>query len=160
MSSSSTLDPDRTPGRDRVTGTGHGTAALGPSDSSDSGSDVGGGPGPVEGEVLGLGDGRSSRKPGSGSRAAGPDVGDANLDSDSDRYGTGERGAAGRDEPEAMDRMPDHIVGQPESREGEDALDLAGAADVSADDLDATEDEERDDTQSGAVRPGPAKSSK
>ena len=34
---------------------------------------------------------------------AGPDIGDADLDSDSDRYGTGERGAAGRDSTEAVD---------------------------------------------------------
>jgi hypothetical protein len=155
MSSSSTLDPDRTPGKDRITGTGHGTAALGPSDSSDSGSDVRGGPGLVEGEVLGLGEGRSSRKRSSGSKAAGPDVGDANLDSDSDRYGTGERTAAGRDEPEDMDRMPDRIEGQAEGTESEDALDLAG--DVSTDDGDAS-DEERDDAQSEADASRPAKS--
>jgi hypothetical protein len=148
MSSSSTLDPDRTPGKDRITGTGHGTAALGPSDSSDSGSDIGGGPGLVEGEVLGLGEGRSSRQPGSGSRAAGPDVGDANLDSDSDRYGTGERSAAGRDEPEDRDRMPDHIEGLAQSREGGDELDLASAADVSTDDLDADDDAKADDEES------------
>lgn len=49
---------------------GHGTQALGPSDSSDSGSDV-----------LG----------------AGGLIGDEDLDSDSDRQGTGERASAGRD---------------------------------------------------------------
>ena len=72
--STSTLSPDNFPlGRDRSLGKGHGTAALGPSDSSDSGSDV------VD---------------------AGPDLGDANLDSDSDRYGTGERASAERDAPD------------------------------------------------------------
>jgi hypothetical protein len=42
--SDSTLDPDNIPvGSDRVLGSGHGTRALGPSDNSDSGSDVTGG---------------------------------------------------------------------------------------------------------------------
>lgn len=50
--------------RDRVTDRGHGTRALGPSDSSDTGSD---------------------------------DAGDASLDSDSDRNGTGERATASDD---------------------------------------------------------------
>ena len=50
---------------------GHGTGSLGPSDSSDSGSDIQGG--------------------------AAADLGDANLDSDSDRNGTGERAAVGHD---------------------------------------------------------------
>lgn len=37
---SSTLDPDNTPEPDRQLGKGHGTDTLGPSDTSDSGSDV------------------------------------------------------------------------------------------------------------------------
>jgi len=36
----STLDPDHLPGPDRRLGTGHTTGALGPSDTSDSGSDM------------------------------------------------------------------------------------------------------------------------
>jgi hypothetical protein len=41
----STLDPDNIPaGADRILGRGHGTRALGPSDNSDSGSDVTGEP--------------------------------------------------------------------------------------------------------------------
>lgn len=41
----STLDPDNIPaGTDRILGRGHGTRALGPSDNSDSGSDVAGEP--------------------------------------------------------------------------------------------------------------------
>ena len=78
---------------------GHGTAALGPSDSSDSGSDIQGGPG------LSLEDGLLFDPSGTAAdpsvegydTTAGPDIGDANLDSDSDRFGTGERAAAGRD---------------------------------------------------------------
>jgi hypothetical protein len=68
----STLDPALDPRRDRSLGTGHGTEALGPSDTSDSGSDVHGG--------------------GAGSR-----IGDAELDSDTDSAGTGEHKTAGRD---------------------------------------------------------------
>lgn len=42
----STLDPDNLPaGADRTLGIGHGTRALGPSDNSDSGSDMVGQPG-------------------------------------------------------------------------------------------------------------------
>jgi hypothetical protein len=42
----STLDPDNIPaGADRTLGRGHGTRALGPSDNSDSGSDMAGQPG-------------------------------------------------------------------------------------------------------------------
>ncbi len=86
MASTSTLTPDNFPaGRDRILGKGHGTAALGPSDSSDSGSDV---------------------------AHAGPELGDADLDSDSDRFGTGERASATRDTspPEGADINVDHIV--------------------------------------------------
>ena len=81
----SPLHPDHTPpSRDRKVMQGHGTSALGPSGSSDSGSDIVG---------------------------AGPDIGDADLDSDSDRRGTGERAAAGRDDvgTEGADIAPDRI---------------------------------------------------
>jgi hypothetical protein len=106
----STLDPDQTRGTDRITGKGHGTGALGPSDSSDSGSDVRGGIGLAEGDLLGLG-AADNNAPDLGGTTAGPDVGDANLDSDTDRYGTGERRAAGRDpdEPADIDRRPDRV---------------------------------------------------
>ena len=74
----STLDPD-----DAVppkAPKGHGTKDLGPSDSSDSGSDVSVG-------------------------GAGAGLGDRNLDSDSDRNGTGERAAAGLDAPDPNDTL-------------------------------------------------------
>jgi hypothetical protein len=84
---------------------GHGTRALGPSDSSDSGSDVTGGPGLDRNDGLPLARGTTSDPDvDSQSMTAGPDLGDADLDSDSDRYGTGERGAAGRDSTEAVDQ--------------------------------------------------------
>lgn len=83
---------------------GHGTADLGPSDSTDSGSDVRGGPGFQHEEHVAL-----AHEPGSGGvdgivTGAGPDLGDTDLDSDSDRAGTGERGAAGRDATGPVDQ--------------------------------------------------------
>jgi hypothetical protein len=81
----SPLDPANTSFRsDRSLGRGHGTRDLGPSDSSDSGSDL-----------VGASEG----------------VGDLELDSDSDRAGTGERMGAGPAEevPEAGDISPDRI---------------------------------------------------
>ena len=100
----STLDPEYLiGGRDRSLGRGHGTEALGPSDLSDTGSDMNGVG--LSGDVgLGMDEGTTSdpeRSTAGGS--AGPDVGDANLDSDTDSGGTGERAAAGRDSVEADD---------------------------------------------------------
>lgn len=99
MAGNSTLDPDNFPDfPDRVLGRGHGTGALGPSDSSDTGSDVSGGPGMAGEQGLDLGSGTTSDlEQGSAGGTAGPDLGDANLDSDSDSSGTGERATAGRD---------------------------------------------------------------
>ena len=87
--SSSTLDLSGE--EEPVTGLGHGTRALGPSDSSDTGSDVVGGPGMDEG----LSDEQARRMPLSTTHGAGRDLGDGDLDSDSDRAGTGERGSSG-----------------------------------------------------------------
>ncbi|HVE49180.1 MAG TPA: hypothetical protein VNG69_06125 [Casimicrobiaceae bacterium] len=79
-------------------GKGHGTAALGPSDSTDSGSDIQGGKGLNRDGGLFKSSGTTSDPDVDGEGAnAGADIGDANLDSDSDRNGTGERAAAGRD---------------------------------------------------------------
>jgi hypothetical protein len=103
MAQSSLLHTQDTPAS---TGKGHGTGALGPSDSSDSGSDVRGGPGLDHDDGLGPRTGNTSDPDvDKGPATAGPDVGDADLDSDSDRYGTGERGAAGRDSSEATDEI-------------------------------------------------------
>jgi hypothetical protein len=91
----SPLDPANTSFRsDRSLGRGHGTRELGPSDSSDSGSDL-----------IGASEG----------------VGDLELDSDSDRAGTGERMGAGSAEevPEAADISPDRI----ERIQGDDETD-------------------------------------
>jgi hypothetical protein len=80
--SGSTLDPDEE-GAVEI-GKGHGTGALGPSDSSDSGSDVQGEkryPGDIEDEVDAHAIGQSA----------------AELNSDTDRYGTGEMASADGD---------------------------------------------------------------
>ena len=96
---SSTLDPENlTAGPDRTVGLGHGTKSLGPSDSSDSGSDLHGAPGLAHQLELDLATGTTSDpEESSANNTAGPDVGDADLDSDTDSVGTGERATAGRD---------------------------------------------------------------
>lgn len=83
----------------QVLGKGHGTEALGPSDTTDSGSDLqgaGGGAAHVPGAVTPTG------------RA----IGDADLDSDTDAAGTGERAMAGRDSdtPDSADIGFDRVV--------------------------------------------------
>ena len=96
MSGTSTLDPENFPGRNPASAPkGHDTRTLGPSDSSDSGSDM----------------------PGHGG------------DDDSDRHGTGERMAAGRDKRlrADADRDADRVVGAAEAGLG-DGLDQAEEA--------------------------------
>ena len=103
MTGSSTLDPDNFPeSPDRSLGKGHGTDALGPSDLSDTGSDVVGGPGFSanldDDQLIHLDEGTTSDLEAShAGDPAGPDVGDADFSGDSDMGGTGERAAAGRD---------------------------------------------------------------
>ena len=103
MTGTSTLDPDNFPeAPDRSLGKGHGVDALGPSDLSDTGSDVVGGPGFASNidpdQVLDFDRGTTSDlEAGHAGETAGPDVGDADFSGDSDRSGTGERAAAGRD---------------------------------------------------------------
>jgi len=111
MTGTSTLDPDNFPERpDRSLGKGHGIDALGPSDISDSGSDVVGGPGFSDAldpeQMLDFDRG-----------TAGPDVGDANFSGDSDIGGTGERAAAGRDTvaKDGADIDTDQIVSIPDT---------------------------------------------
>lgn len=95
---------------------GHGTEALGPSDTSDSGSDVRGGPGRAAEVDAGTEAGRERERAAvTGeyeAESAGADLGDADLDSDSDAAGTGERAAAGRDVPPdaPTDIAPDHVA--------------------------------------------------
>lgn len=108
----STLNPENTQSSDRQLNKGHGTAALGPSDTSDTGSDVQGGIGLDQQLELMLDTGTTSDPDRRIlAHSAGPDVGDANLDSDSDSAGTGERATAGRDVlyAEGRDIDTDHI---------------------------------------------------
>jgi hypothetical protein len=135
--SSSTLTPDNLPaGRDRRVQRGHGTDALGPSDSSDSGSDIRGAHGLAH-DVDRFGLERGTNEDPDESRAAdtgGPDIGDGDLDSDSDAEGTGEHAAAGRDTlADGRDIDVDHVI--------EGNID-AGA--LEAGELDASELEEGD----------------
>jgi hypothetical protein len=111
--SSSTLDPDNLPRTgDRSLGKGHGTKALGPSDSSDAGSDLQGASGLAHQVGTGLSGGTTSApEESTAGGTAGPDIGDANLDSDTDSSGTGERAAAARDTvvEDGRDIDTDHI---------------------------------------------------
>ena len=138
---------------------GHGTGALGPSDSTDSGSDVVGGPGLNREDGLPLHQGTSSYPDRDGAGAtAGPDLGDADLDSDSDRYGTGERAAAGRDSTEAVDETLTEREAESESVAAPDDVDFERAADdVESDDrpdedVEAVEPLEKNRNVNGAVR--------
>src|SRR5438874_1251102 len=93
---------------------GHGTGALGPTDSSDSGSDVQGGPGLNHDDGMNLDRGTTSDADVDPKGAtAGADLGDADLDSDTDRNGTGERGAAGRDATLPTDEILYEENGEP-----------------------------------------------
>ena len=145
---SSSLDPDNLLlGNDRILGRGHGTGALGPSDSSDSGSDLQGAPGLAQQVDTGLASGTNAdTEQGTAGYTAGPDVGDADLDSDSDSGGTGERAAAGRDTvlADGADIDVDHIESIPPDRELDLDPDLDLATELidierEADEIDADE---------------------
>ena len=108
----SSLDPDNIPETDRQLGKGHGTGALGPSDTSDSGSDmIGAGIGPENAELLDLDGGTTSDPEGNPYGTVGPGAGDALLDSDTDSGGTGQRASAGRAAAveDGRDIRPDRI---------------------------------------------------
>ena len=113
------LHPDNIPaGRDRSLGKGHGTESLGPSDSSDSGSDLKGAPG-LATQVDGFGLDHpevTDIEESFADNTAGPDVGDANLDSDSDRFGTGEVASSARDTVvrDGADIDTDHVESIPD----------------------------------------------
>jgi hypothetical protein len=135
MTGSSTLDPDNFPGApDRSLGKGHGIDSLGPSDITDSGSDVVGGPGFAaaldDDQLLNLDGGTTSDNEASYAHdSAGPDVGDANFDGDSDMGGTGERAAAGRDTivKDGADIDVDHIESIPDLPLTDEDVDFLGS---------------------------------
>lgn len=163
MANSSLL---RTGEQDPVVNKGHGTGALGPSDSTDSGSDIQGGPGLDFEESLDLDRGTTEDSGAEGNRTAGPDVGDSDLDSDTDRYGTGERGAAGRDAGVPTDeRLHEERLGgepperphdfRPSRRQGSEtleAIDEAAEGDASSH-LEEVEDDAALDESRAATPP-------
>lgn len=117
---SSTLDPNNIAAgrRARNPAPGHDTKSLGPSDSSDSGSDMAG-PGLIDDDALNLDRGTNEdTEAGRDDVAdAGASIGDLGMDSDSDRYGTGEHMTAGKEpgkRPNA-DIGTDRIVGAGEA---------------------------------------------
>lgn len=96
--SSSSLDPDNlATSPDRILGKGHGTAALGPSDTSDSGSDMQG--------AVGSASTGFERDP----TADAPFGGDIAADSDTDSTGTGERASVEGIIGDGADIDTDHI---------------------------------------------------
>lgn len=105
------------PGVDSPYGKRHGTGALGPSDTSDSGSDMQGPGLSTDDTAAGLDTGTMDDPDRLPREGAGPDVGDANLDSDSDASGTGEHASAGRDSPwqEGADIDTDQIQDLPDA---------------------------------------------
>jgi hypothetical protein len=112
---SSTLNPtNAVPPREPRARKGNDTRTLGPSDSSDSGSDLAG-PGLIEGDLLGLdrGTNEDSESGPLDARDAGTSIGDSGMNEDSDRYGTGVRTSAGRESSAhvAADIDFDRIVG-------------------------------------------------
>jgi hypothetical protein len=99
MAGNSTLDPDNFPvDKSRKLPKGHDTRALGPSDSSDSGSDMAG-PGLVDVDAINLerGTNQDIEAGGDDIADAGASVGDLGMDDNSDRYGTGEHLTAGKE---------------------------------------------------------------
>lgn len=126
MANSSILGGEKAPAQ----ASGRGADALGPSDSSDSGSDI-------QGERRGLAS----------------DVNDAgavpmDLDSDTDAAGTGERSSAvGDPDVAGADIAPDHIEGGVRDPLDDDALSL------DSDEFDELAvDESEDETDDAAAR--------
>ena len=95
----STLDPDNIPTRkSRKTVKGTDVKSLGPSDTSDSGSDMAG-PGLVDDDRLDLDRGTNEDAEAGtvGKIEAGASVGDREMDENSDASGTGEHLTAGKE---------------------------------------------------------------
>jgi hypothetical protein len=118
MASSSTLDPDNYPPKQSKQPKGHDTRALGPSDSSDSGSDMAG-PGLLDDDMLDLDRGTNEDTEAGHNNIAntGASVGDLGMHDNSDRYGTGTRAAAGKESsiPIDGDHDVDRVVGEEEA---------------------------------------------
>jgi hypothetical protein len=115
-------------------------ASLGPSDTSDSGSDVAGLADQTAGDEMPLNDGPLDLDRTATTRAP------ASAGSDSDSTGTGERMGAESDTgiSEAADISPDRIVGDPNAGLVGDTISLEDVGDIAADDGEEDEDEEAD----------------
>lgn len=104
--------------------------AIGPSDSSDTGSDMAG-PGLLDEDVLNLD--RGTNEDSEGGRAnvadAGASIGDLDMDETSDRGGSGERQTAGKEQHirPGADIDTDRVVGPDDAGLG-DGLDEAEEA--------------------------------
>jgi hypothetical protein len=142
MATSSITGADRVPTQPK----GRDVEALGPSDSSDSGSDV-------QGE-LDLASPIDLDSPVYGTVQPG-------LDSDSDSGGSGERGAALPDEDarEGSDILPDRVIpaanAGPDEDDIEAELDVAELADMAdrvSSDMAAEDEEEEDDEEADESR--------
>lgn len=133
---SSTLD--LTGEQPPVTTLGHGTEALGPSDSSDSGSDIAGGPGMDEG----LADEQSREMPETIHATGGRDIGDFGLTSDSDGTGTGERAGAGVEPGVANDQTVTVHPGLAAAAENLDDVSVSDLEQVDGRDLSASGSED------------------
>ena len=154
----STLDPDNFPvGRnDRKMPPGHDVRSLGPSDTSDSGSDMAG-PGVVEGDddMLDLDRGTNEdSERGQYDAVDGASVGDIDMDDTSDSSGTGERMAAGR-EPHihvSGDIDVDRVVGAGEAGLGQ-GLDQAEEARLGMTDEELEEAARGEEVDTESLRP-------
>ena len=145
MSGNSTLDPDNFPTEraQRHMPPGHDTRSLGPSDSSDSGSDMAG-PGLIDDDALPLdrGTNEDSEAGRDDVANAGASVGDDDMEDNSDRYGTGDRRAAGK-EPSiryGSDVSTDRIVNADEAGLGR-GLDQAEEAQLGVTDEELNPDD-------------------
>jgi hypothetical protein len=154
MASSSSLDPDNFPSADRNQNLpkGHDTRSLGPGDSSDSGSDMAG-PGLIDDEALPLDRGTNEdQEAGRDDIAdAGASIGDDHMDGNSDRYGTGERRAAGK-EPSVRadnDLEIDRVIGADEAGLNETDEAQLGITE----DIPQSDDEEEDEEEEGEDDP-------
>lgn len=119
MPNRNTLDPDNVSGQSRRRGVQrHDVRTFGPSDSSDSGSDLAG-PGLIDDDLLGLDRGTNEDSEGGHLSAdnAGASLGDLNADENSDGAGTGEHLTAGKDPDVRIggDIAADRIVGPEEA---------------------------------------------
>lgn len=144
---SSSLDPDNFTGSPRPAAKGHDVRSLGPSDSSDSGSDMAG-PGLIDDDAIGLdrGTNEDTEAGRRDSADAGASVGDLGMDDNSDRYGTGEHLTAGKDPNIRVggDIAPDRIIGPREAGLGH-GLDQAEEATLGITDEEIDEERERDE---------------